>query len=79
MVFNAVIGFSIDNYALMVADTVQIIEDGAVLLTDYTKEPSDVAYIFKEPDAMNVDEPVATRAQKTAVLPSKLRAEVFFF
>jgi nucleosome binding factor SPN SPT16 subunit len=59
MIFNLAIGFQdLENpdgakdrdrsYALLVSDTVQVMADKSVILTDVTKIPSDISYIFKE-------------------------------
>jgi len=97
MIFNVAVGFSgIQNpdatdskdkvYALLVIDTIQVLAASSVLLTDVTKDVSDVSYIFKEPEVDGAAAAVApgnesqvplTRASKnpSAVLPSKMRAE----
>jgi nucleosome binding factor SPN SPT16 subunit len=92
MIFNLAIGFQdLENpdgsgsrdktYALLVSDTVQVMADKSVTLTDVTKIPSDISYIFKEQgedeaaadgEVKDGEEPAA-RARPSAVLDNTRR------
>lgn len=96
MVLNVSIGFQgleaagvtdekSKTYALLLMDTVRVTPEGCSVITEATKEVTDISYEFKEPDGdeENADDSSVRKeatssappVKKTAVISSKLRAE----